>query len=106
MNKLFICLGLIAICLLAGCMGRPSKKAIGHKILQEYPCGNQARIRALKVLKTEETRRSEADHIFRFTVSGQIEWPEGCSDSVIRRGAATRFSRVVTLTRTEDGSWK
>ena len=74
----------------------------------DYVCAETAKVNNLKILKTEETESTDAPHVFRYTVSGEVEWPEGCKETSTNTSAGTKekFEKQVVLAKTEDGNWQ
>ncbi len=60
--------------------GKPSEKDINKKILLEYVCAETAKVSDLKILKTEETGSTGNPPVFRYTVSGEVAWLDGCTE--------------------------
>jgi hypothetical protein len=105
-NIVLVCLTSIA--LLYSCSGKPSEKDISKKILMEYGCAEIAKVNNLKILKTKETESTGGPHVFNYTVSGEVEWPEGCKEMGTNTTAGTKekFERQVVLTKAEDSNWQ
>ena len=99
---------IILLDLLTGCHGNPSKEDITRKLLQQYVCADAAEINDLKILKTEETKSTGGPHIFRYTVSGEVAWPDGCTEKGTNTPAGTRekFERLLTLYKSSSGEWE
>lgn len=97
-----------AIVLLYSCSGKPSDKDISKKILFEYVCNETAKVNGLKILKTEETESTDGPHVFTYTVSGEVEWPDGCKEmgTNTAAGAKEKFEKQVVLSKNEEGSWQ
>ena len=93
---------------LYSCSGKPSEKDITAKLLQQYVCAGAAEVNNLKILKTEETKSTGGPHIFRYTVSGEVEWPNGCTEKGTNTppGTKERFERLLTLYKAEGGGWE
>jgi len=102
----FLLLFLVAI--LYSCSGKPSDKDINKKILFEYVCNETAKVNNLRILKTEETESTDGPHAFHYTVSGEVEWAEGCTEmgTNTQPGAKEKFERVVTLFKDDEGNWQ
>jgi hypothetical protein len=109
MNKAYSpILFLVIFFALPGCSGKPSKEDITHKLLQQYVCADAAEINNLKILRTEETESTNGPHIFRYTVSGEVEWPKGCAENGTSTppGTKEKFERLLTLYKSDDGRWE
>ena len=109
MHKLFsILLCLTCTFLLYSCSRKPSEKDISKKILIEYACAETAKVNNLKILKTKETESTGGPHVFDYTVSGEVEWPDGCKEMGTNTpaGAKKKFEKQVVLSKTEDGLWQ
>ena len=96
------------ILLLSGCASRPSEKDISKKILLEYVCNETAKVNDLKILRTEETESTGEPHVFRYSVRGVVEWPDGCTEMGTNTppGTKEKIEKTVTLFKAEDGSWQ
>ena len=101
----FIFVGLLFFC---SCTSKPSEKDITNKLLEQYVCADAAQVNNLKILKTEETKSTGGPHIFRYTVSGEVEWPKGCTEkgTNTQPGTKERFERLLTLYKADDGGWE
>ncbi|HVF80756.1 MAG TPA: hypothetical protein VM884_02440 [Flavisolibacter sp.] len=99
---------LLTIVFLCGCSGKPSEKDINKKLLQEYVCGETARVNNLKIVRTEKTESTGNPPVFRYTVRGEVIWPEGCAETgaTAISGKKEKFTKVVTLIKTEEGTWQ
>jgi hypothetical protein len=93
---------------LYSCSGKPSEKDINKKVLQEYVCAETAKVNNLKILKTEETESTPDTHVFSYTVTGDVIWPDGCTElgTNAQPGAKEKFEKVVTLYKDDDGNWQ
>jgi hypothetical protein len=102
------CLIAVFAILIAGCASKPSKQDISSKLLLDYICNEKARVNDLKILKTEETESTGEPPIFRYTISGEIEWPDGCTESGSNTppGTKEKFKRLITLYKTHEGKWE
>lgn len=91
-----------------GCSNKPSDKDISKKILMEYVCAETAKVNDLKILKTEETEATPDVHVFNYTVSGEVEWPDGCTEmgTNTQKGSKEKFEKIVTLFKGDDGNWR
>jgi len=94
--------------ILHSCTGTPSRKEIRNKILQEFICPGNATIEEMKIISTEEMTSYDGDKELRYTVTGEITWPDGCSDfgTGLQPGAKERFQKTVTLSRDDEGAWR
>ncbi len=101
-------LSVFVTCLLLSCSGKPSEKDINKKILLEYVCAETAKVDDLKILKTEETESTGNPPIFRYTVTGEVAWPDGRTEmgTNTAAGAKEKFKKEVTLAKTDDGDWQ
>jgi ABC-type uncharacterized transport system auxiliary subunit len=93
---------------MTGCGNKPTNKEIENKLLQDYVCKETAKVNDLKILKTKETESTGGPHIFIYTVSGVIEWPNGCTEKATNTppGSKEKFNRLVTLYKSDDGKWE
>jgi len=98
----------ISVPLFYSCASKPSGKDISKKILMEYVCAETGKVNNLKILKTEVTESTNGPHVFRYTVSGEVEWPDGCKEMGTNTSAGTKekFEKLVVLSKTEDGNWQ
>ena len=62
----------------------------------------------LKILRTERTESTGIPPVFRYTVTGEVAWPNGCNElgAATTAGAKERFKKEVTLAKTDDGRWQ
>jgi hypothetical protein len=92
---------------LYSCSGLPSRKEIRNKVLQEFICPANATIEEMKIVSTEESIDYSGDKTLRYTVTGEVAWPGGCSDfgTGLHPGARERFQKTVTLSRDDEGVW-
>ena len=99
---------LFVVLFLAASCSKPSKKDIERKLLLDYVCAETAKVRDLKILKTEETESTGGPHIFNYSITGEIEWPDGCKEPSTNTPAGTteKFSRLLSLYKTEEGNWE
>ena len=97
-----------ALLTLIGCANKPSQKNIEKKLLQDYVCKETAQVNKLKILKTEETRSTGGPHVFTYSVTGEVEWPDGCKEMGTNTpaGSKEKFNRLVTLYKSADGGWE
>lgn len=103
-NFLFVCFVLF----LASCSSKPTNKEISKKILLEYVCAETARVNNLKIESTEETKNLMGKPAYRYTVSGEVEWPKGCTEfgTGLEPGAKESFQKIITLSKGMDGDWQ
>ena len=97
-----------ALLTIIGCANKPSQKSIEKKLLQDYVCKETAQVNNLKILKTEETRSTGGPHVFTYSATGEVEWPDGCKemDTNTPAGTKEKFNRLVTLYKSADGEWE
>jgi hypothetical protein len=97
-----------SLLVLTSCGNKPTEKDIEKKLLQNYVCSEAAKVNKLKILKTEETKSTGGPHIFNYTISGEIVWPEGCTEKATNTppGTKEKFRRMVTLYKADDGKWE
>lgn len=101
----------LSICiatLLCSCSNKPSEKEIANKILLEYVCMETAKVNDLKIIKTEETQTILGNPAYRYTVTGEVQWPQGCKEfgTGIQPGAIEKFEKTVTLGKNDNGDWQ
>ena len=92
---------------LHSCSGKPSEKEIGKKVLMEYICPEKAKIQSMQIVNVQETTTFIGTKAWRYTVTGEVAWPEGCSEfgSGLQPGAKEQFQKTVTLAKGDDGEW-
>ena len=97
-----------SIVVFTSCASKPTEKDIENKLLQNYVCNETAKVNKLKILKTEETKSTGGPHIFNYTISGEIVWPDGCTEKATNTppGTKEKFRRIVTLYKSGDGKWE
>lgn len=98
---------IIAACF-CSCTEKPSEKDIAHKILLEYVCPEAAKVDDLKIINLKETQSLLGLPALQYTVSGEIEWINGCSDafSNLPAGYKEAFqNKTVTLVKVND-NWQ
>ena len=69
------------VILFSSCSSKPSDKEIKAKLLSEYGCADKAEVKDMKILSTKETKGTDIKHVYQYTVSGEIEWPQGCNEA-------------------------
>ena len=108
MKKAFIGLLLLSSIVLYSCGGKPSETDIKKKILLEYVCNETAKVNDLKILKTEETETVVGNKAYKYTVSGEVEWPDGCTEfgTRLEPGRKETFEKVVYLGSDGNGKWQ
>ena len=97
---------LIAIAFLLSCNSKPSNAAIEKKILLEYTCAETAKVNSLQVIKSEPTTSLLGFKGFEYLVSGEIEWPSGCTDfgMAMPSGYKEKFeNKTVVLIKSDEG---
>jgi len=88
------------------CKSKPSEEDISKKILFEYVCPETAKVSNLKVLDTKETQTLFGLPALQYTVSGEIEWSNGCDEafSNLPAGYKEKFDhKMVTLVKGDKG---
>lgn len=89
-----------------GCKSKPSEADISKKILFEYVCPENAKVNNLKISDTKETESLFGLPALQFTVSGEIEWLQGCDEAFgdLPAGYKEAFDhKTVTLVKTDNG---
>ena len=68
---------------------------------------NCREVNGLKVLKTEETETVVGNKAYKYTVSGEVEWPKGCTKygTRLEAGRKEEFEKVVYLGSDGNGNW-
>ncbi|MBS1563302.1 MAG: hypothetical protein JST39_02885 [Bacteroidetes bacterium] len=107
MKHIFRCSIVLFSVVLQSCSGKPSEKEIVKKMLMEYTCAEQAKVNNLKIISTEETTNMMGGKAWRYKVTGEVQWPEGCADfgSRLQPGYTQPFEKTVYLSKGEDGNW-
>ncbi len=88
------------------CKSKPSNADIEKKVLLEYVCPETAKVNSLEIIKTEPATSIFGLKGFQYVVSGEVEWPKGCTDfgTGLPAGYKEKFdSKTVTLIKTEEG---
>jgi len=90
------------------CSSKPSDKDIQKKALLEYVCNETAKVNDFKVLRTQQTEGMSGDPVYQYTISGEVEWPDGCKEMGTNTapGAKEKFEKTVSLYKDEDGNWQ
>ena len=103
-NLLFLCL--ILLVFIFGCKSKPSGKDIERKILLEYVCAEKAKVNSLEIVSTSPTTSLFGYKGYEYVVSGEIEWPTGCTEfgTSLPSGYREKFdNKRVVLIKGEDG---
>lgn len=79
MKTFTCCAFLFAAISFCGCHSKPSEEEISNKVLMEYVCNETARVTDLKIINTKETETIFGTPALQYTVSGEVEWPQGCN---------------------------
>jgi hypothetical protein len=105
MKKIIIGLLSLSSILLYSCGGKPSEADIKKKILLEYVCNETAKVNSLKIIKTEETETISGGAAYKYTVSGEVEWPDGCTEfgTRLEPGRKESFEKVIYLGKGSNG---
>lgn len=93
---------------MTGCADKPTHEDIEKKLLQDYVCKETAKVNNLKVLKTEETKSTDGPHIFTYSITGEVVWPDGCKEMGTNTptGTKEKFNRLLTLYKSDEGKWE
>ena len=94
--------------ILISCSSKPSNKDLEKHILIDYVCNETAKVHGLKVINTEKTENMMGGDAWRYTVSGEVEWPEGCREfgTGVQPGTREKFEKTITLSKTDSGDWQ
>ncbi|HYF30637.1 MAG TPA: hypothetical protein VD993_05935 [Chitinophagaceae bacterium] len=108
MKKTIIGFLLASSIILYSCSGKPSEADIKKKILLEYVCNETAKVNSVTILKTEETETIVGNKAYKYTVSGEISWPDGCTEygTRLEPGRTDQFEKVIYLGNDGDGNWQ
>jgi hypothetical protein len=96
----------IATLSFCSCKSKPSEEDITKKILLEYVCPENAKISNLKVIDKKETQSIFGLPALQYTVSGEVEWANGCDEAFgnLPAGYKEAFDRkMVTLVKSDNG---
>lgn len=96
----------ILIMLISSCKKSPSDNDIKNKILTEYVCPEMARVNSLHILKTSPTDPIFGLKGYQYIVSGEVEWPKGCTEfgTTLPAGFKEKFeNKTVVLIKGENG---
>ncbi len=72
----------------------------------EYVCPETAKVHGLKILNTNDAESVAGYKGYQYTVSGEVEWKDGCTDygTRIAPGFVEKFeNKSVTLIKNEEG---
>ncbi len=106
MKTIFISLFAFIAFSFCSCKSKPTEQDISKKILLDYVCPENAKINGLKVLDTKETQSLFGLPALQYTVSGEIEWSNGCDEAFgnLPAGYKEAFDRkTVTLVKNDNG---
>lgn len=108
MAKLALIISSAFAFVVTGCSDKPSHTDIEKKLLQDYVCKETAEVNNLKILKTTETKKTGGPHVFTYSITGEVEWPNGCNDMGTNTppGTKEKFNRLLTLYESEKGNWE
>lgn len=104
MRMLFIIFSGLLFC--CSCKSKPSEEDISKKILLEYLCPGNAKVENLKVIQTKVTESVFGFPALQYTVSGEIEWVDGCDETFgnIPAGYKESFkNKIIILVKTGSG---
>jgi len=106
MKTIFIyCLFLLSFSLYS-CKKKPTDADISKKILLEYVCADNAKVDDLKIIDEKETQNIFGLPAVQFTVSGFVEWINGCDETfaTLPPGYKEPFrNKLITLVKNNDG---
>ena len=106
MKTIFKACAVFTLILFCSCKSKPSEADISKKILLEYVCPENAKVNNLKVLDTKKTESVFGLPALQYTVSGEVEWLNGCDEAFgnLPAGYKEAFDRkTVTLVKTDNG---
>ena len=98
---------IIATCF-CSCAAKPSETDITKKILLEYVCPENATVEGLKIISLKETRSLLGLPALQYTVSGEIEWMNGCDETFSNMPAGYKEAfqnKTITLVKVND-NWQ
>lgn len=106
MKTILICCLFLLSFSLYSCKRKPTNDDISKKILLEYVCADNAKIDGLKIINEKETQSLFGLPAVQFTVSGFIEWANGCDEAfgALPPGYKEPFNnKLVTLVKSDKG---
>jgi hypothetical protein len=106
MKTSIICCLTFVVFSFCSCKSKPSQEDISKKILLEYVCPENAKVNDLKVLDKKETQSLFGLPALQYTVSGEIQWSNGCDEAfgTLPAGYIEKFDRkIVTLVKSDNG---
>jgi hypothetical protein len=106
MKTLFLFCMILSLISFCSCKSKPSKEDISKKILLEYVCPENAKVDGLQIMNTKETESLFGLPALQYTVSGEVEWMNGCDEAFgnLPAGYKEQFSnKTVTLVKGENG---
>lgn len=109
MKRILVFCSLITLLLFCSCKSKPSNDDIKKKVLAEMPCSENAKFTDFKVVKSGDEETAMGVTGIEYTVSGEVEWPEGCTflGSQLPAGHKEKFDNksVVFIKNEQDKKW-
>jgi hypothetical protein len=99
---------LLVVLLFCSCKSKPSDADIKRKILLDYTCPETVQVSFMQINNTEVATSFIGLKGYEYTVSGEVEWKEGCNDfgTNLPRGYKEKFAnKKVILIKGEEG-WR
>jgi hypothetical protein len=106
MTKKLLFTGLITFLFFCSCKNKPSNADIEKKVLLEYTCAETAKVNMLQIIKTSPTTSILGFKGYEYLVSGEVEWPSGCTDfgTALPSGYKEKFeNKTVVLIKSDEG---
>lgn len=97
---------IVMIFFFCSCKSKPSEADISKKILLEYVCPDNAKVDGLKITDTKKTESLFGLPALQYTVSGEVEWMNGCDEAFANLPAGYKEAfnnKTVTLVKTDEG---
>lgn len=88
------------------CKSKPSNADIEKKVLSEYTCAQTAKVNSLQIIKSSPTTSLLGFNGIEYLVSGEVEWPAGCSEfgTALPAGYKEKFdNKTVVLIKGDEG---
>ena len=108
MKTSIICFLTFVVFAFCSCKSKPSQEDISKKILLEYVCPENAKVNDLKIIDKKETQSIFGLPALQYTVSGAVEWTNGCDEAFgnLPAGYKETFDRKTVILVKSDNGWQ
>jgi len=108
MKTSIICCLTFVVFSFCSCKSKPSQEDISKKILLEYVCPENAKVNDLKIIDKKETQSIFGLPALQYTVSGVVEWANGCDEAFgnLPAGYKEAFDRKTVILVKSDNGWQ